>query len=221
MDLGQALRTTGAVRSFTDDPVDDATLVEILEVARFAPSGGNRQPWRVVSVRDPEVRRQLAALMQPVWDEYMAARAAGVAPFNPIDHRTPADVPHAPNPLLDGLATAPAVLVVAADLRSLAVMDGELDRASIVGGGSIYPFCWSILLAAHDHGLGGVMTTFLARREPDAADLLGLPEHHAIAAMLVLGRPQGRRATRLSRRPVGEFATVDRFDGPPLAPATA
>lgn len=216
MDLGQALRTTGAVRSFTDDPVDDATLAEILEVARFAPSGGNRQPWRVVSLRDPEVRRRLAALMQPVWDEYVAARAAGVAPFNPIDHRTPDVIEHAPNPMLDELAGAPAVLVVAADLRSLAVMDGDLDRASIVGGGSIYPFCWSILLAAHERGLGGVMTTFLARREPEAAELLGLPEHHAIAAMLVLGRPEGQRPTRLRRRPVHEFTTVDRFDGPPL-----
>lgn len=216
MDLDQTLRTTGAVRSFTDDAVDDTTITAILDTARFAPSGGNRQPWRVASVRNASLRRRLAELMQPVWDEYTAARNEGVSPFNPIDHRTPADIPHAPNPLLDGLADAPAVLVVAADLRSLAVMDGELDRASIVGGGSIYPFCWSILLAAHDHGLGGVMTTFLARREPDAAELLGLPEHHAIAAMIVLGVPEGDRPTRLRRRPVEDFATVDRFDGPPL-----
>lgn len=221
MDLGQALRTTGAIRSFTDDPVDDATLTAILEEARFAPSGGNRQPWRVVSVRDADIRRQLAELMQPVWDEYIAARTDGVAPFNPVDHRTPAEAPHAPNPLLDSLPTAPAVLVVAAELRSLAVMDGELDRVAIVGGASIYPFCWSILLAAHERGLGGVMTTFLARREPDAAGLLGLPEQHAIAAMIVLGVPEGRRPTRLSRRPVHEFTTVDRFDGPALGPPGA
>ena len=57
MDLIDALRTTGATREFTDDPVDDATLARILDTARFAPSGGNAQSWRVVVVRDPERRR--------------------------------------------------------------------------------------------------------------------------------------------------------------------
>ncbi|MEN9822045.1 MAG: hypothetical protein RLZ04_471, partial [Actinomycetota bacterium] len=52
MDLRTALRTTGTVRGFTDQPVDDALLVEILDDARFAPSGGNKQPWRVAVVGD-------------------------------------------------------------------------------------------------------------------------------------------------------------------------
>ena len=60
MELDLAMRTTGAVRSFTDDPVDDATLYRVLDRARFAPSGGNRQPWRVVVVKDPEIRRRAA-----------------------------------------------------------------------------------------------------------------------------------------------------------------
>ena len=53
MDLTEALRTTGAVREFTDEPVDDATVYRLLETARFAPNGGNRQAWRVVVVQDP------------------------------------------------------------------------------------------------------------------------------------------------------------------------
>ncbi len=53
MDLIDALRTTGAVREFTGVPVDDATLYRILDTARFAPNGGNRQAWRVVVVQDP------------------------------------------------------------------------------------------------------------------------------------------------------------------------
>lgn len=215
MELRTGLRTTGSVRRFTDRPVDAATVHSILDTARFAPSGGNRQPWRVAVVQDLVLRQHIADHMQPVWDEYIAARATGQAPFNPISYAPPSSWEHAPYELLDRIDSVPVVLVVAADLRDLAVMDLALDRASIVGGGSIYPFCWSVLLAAHDHGLAGVLTTFLAHAEDRVRDQLGLPDHHGIAATIFLGEPE-HRPTKLSRRPVEEFATLDRFDGPPL-----
>ena len=79
--------------------------------------------------------------------------------------------------------------MVAADLASIAMMDGNLGRATLTGGASIYPFCHSILLAARDRGLGGVLTTFLARAEPAARPLLGLPDDWAIAAMVAIGHP--------------------------------
>jgi nitroreductase len=63
MDLRDAIRTNGTVRNFTDEPVDDATIASILDDARFAPSGGNRQPWRVAVVDDRTLRRELATLM--------------------------------------------------------------------------------------------------------------------------------------------------------------
>lgn len=217
MDLDTALRTTGSVRRFSPDRVDDATVGGIIDTARFAPSGGNRQPWRVAVVRDLALRRQLADHMQPIWDEYMAASAEGQRAFNGIDYVPPADAPHSPNELLDHIEEAPVVLAIAADLREIALMDGALDRPPVVGGASVYPFCWSILLAAHDRGLGGVLTTFLSRAEPAAGPLLGLPEHHALAATVVLGVPAGHRPTRLSRHPVESFTTVDRFDGPAFA----
>ena len=50
-------------------------------------------------------------------------------------------------------------MLVVADLRALAAVDRDLDRYTLVGGASIYPFCWSVLLAARAEGLGGVMTT--------------------------------------------------------------
>ena len=92
-------------------------------------------------------------------------------------------------------------------------MDKDLERPPITGGGSIYPFCWSILLAARARGLGGVMTTFLSRAEPAAGPALGLPPDHALAATIFLGYPVDQ-PTRLRRRGVAAFATIDRFDGP-------
>ena len=215
MDLGAALRSTGAVRQFTDRPVDDATLYGILDDARFAPSGGNRQGWRVAVVNDPDERSKLGTLMQTVWDEYRAADGRPTAPFSVLDLTPPAhgQPPHVPNPLLDNIADAPVVLVIAADLGRIAMMDKDLDRVAITGGASIYPFCWNLLLAARSRGLGGVITTFLARAEPSAAPLLGLPPTWAIAATIFLGHPV-HQPTKLRRDPVESFTTIDRFDGP-------
>jgi len=213
MELADALRTNPSIRDFTQEPVDDATVAALLELARFAPSGGNRQPWHVAVIKDPVLRRQLADLCGPVWSEYLAERMAGVAPFNVIDR--PSEVPDLgpqPNPVLDGIEDVPVVLVVAADLSVIAMMDAWLDRPALSGGASIYPFVLSILLAARDRGLGGVLTTFLARAEDEARPLLGLPSSWAIAAMVCLGHPV-HRPTKLTRRSVDEFATVDRFDG--------
>ena len=217
MDLGDALRSTGAVRSFTAEPVDDALLYELLDVARFAPSGGNRQGWRVVVVKDRDARARLADAMRPVWNEYVGLSATGKTPFTvvePSNYELEATRGGAiPNALLDGITEVPVVLVVAADLSRVAMMDKDLDRPTITGGASIYPFCWNLLLAARARGLGGVITTFLSRADPVAAPLLGLPGDFALAATMFLGHPV-HQPTKLKRAPVESFATIDRFDGP-------
>ncbi len=214
----ELLRTTGAARRFTPDRVEPAVVHQLLDDARFAPSGGNRQPWKVAVIEDRTLRLQLRDLMQPVWDAYVARGQLGITPFNAVDDRQPDAIAHADNELLDGIESVPVVLAVAADLRKIALMDGNLDRPAITGGASIYPFCWSILLSARDRGLGGVITTFLSRVEPEAGPPLGLPEHHALAATIFLGVPEFQ-ATRLRRGEVGDFTTVDRFDGAPFVPA--
>jgi nitroreductase len=215
MDLIEALRTTGATRDFTDQPVEDATVAAVLDDARFAPSGGNRQPWLVAVVKDPVLRRHLADLMTAVWQEYLGES------FDPT--RTPFAFGlssghrrvEAPNPLLDRIEHVPVVLALAADFNKIALMDGNATRPPITGGASMYPFAWSILLAARARGLGGVMTTFLSRVEATVAADLGLPDRHALAATIFLGYPVHQN-TKLRRGAVDGFTTIDRFDGEPL-----
>ena len=216
MDLLSALRSTGAARSFPDEPVTDETVHAILETARFAPSGGNRQGWRVAVVKDGALRRQMGELMQGVWDEYMAAASGGRTPFTVVaagNYSEPRVVAGGrPNPVIADIEHHPVVLVIAVDLSLVAMMDQGLSRPPLTGGASLYPFCWSILLAARAFGVGGVLTTFLSRKEPEAGAVLGLPAGWAIGAVIVLGHPV-HQPTRLTRRPVEAFATVDRFDG--------
>jgi nitroreductase len=224
MELSTAMRTTAAVRSFTSEQVGDEVVRELLEDARFAPSGGNRQPWRVVLVRDRRLRQQLQELYQLSWREYVAHVASGLVPFAPgedgrwagpaVDLEAARATP-VPDELGDHLAEVPVLLVVLAHLPSLAVTDNGLDRQSIVGGASVYPFVQNLLLAARARGLGGVMTTVLCRQEPAVRTLLDVPPSLALAGLVLLGHPE-RQVSRLRRRPVDEFCFVDSVGGPPL-----
>jgi nitroreductase len=220
MDLYDVMRTTFAGRQFTQEPLDDEVLARILEHARFAPSGGNRQGWSVVVVRDPQTKQALAGLAGPAARRYVAQVAAGERPWNTVDptavdsgtiERTPV-----PQRLVEPFLDAPVVLVVCVDLKVIASMDQYLDRVGVVSGASIYPFVWNILLAARNEGFAGTMTTMAVAREPEVQQLLGIPDHVAVAAVVPLGRP-AHRVTKLSRRPVSEFAKLERWDGPPLA----
>jgi nitroreductase len=227
VDLLGVLRTTGAIRSFTDEPVPDDVLARILDTARYAPNGGNAQSWRVVVVKDPAVRAGLRDAYLEGWKRYLAMTMVGLRPWAPVTDAAaeaaavaPIDAgSDPPVPVGDFAARldeVPALLVLLADLRLLAAVDRDLGRYTFIGGASVYPFAWSILLAARAEGLGGVITTMPVFREDDVKTLLGVPDEFAVAAVLALGRPV-RQPTRLTRKPVSEFAAVDRFDGEPLA----
>jgi nitroreductase len=224
LNLLEALRTTGAVREFVDEAVPGDVLYRVLDNARFAPSGGNRQGWRIVIVRDLAVRRALRDLYLPGWYEYLAQRAAGLTPFAPItddaaEARASAGADAIGQAMAAGgggfaehLDDVPVLLVLLADLRALAAVDKHGARYTMAGGASIYPFAWSVLLAAREEGLAGVITTMPIRREDEVKALLHVPDEFALAAVLALGRPV-HQPRRLTRNPVDAFTTVDRFDG--------
>lgn len=70
----RALRRTRQVRRFTDEPVAESYIQDILEVARWTGSSENTQPWQFVVIRDPGVRRRIAELAR-------YARHVGKAPL--------------------------------------------------------------------------------------------------------------------------------------------
>lgn len=221
MELYDVLRSTFAAREFTEDPLPDATLYRILDHARFAPSGGNRQGWRVIVVRDPATRRALADLAVPAARRYTAQVQAGENPWNTIEPSRvdPAVVERTPVPprLVEPILKAAVILVICVDLRLVASTDQYLDRVGVVSGASIYPFAWNILLAARHEGFGGTLTTLAVAEEPRLKKLLGIPPHVAVAAVMPLGRP-ARLLRQLKRKPVEEFTMHERWGGEPLRP---
>lgn len=219
MELYEVMRTTFSAREFTVDPLPDETLVHILEQARFAPSGGNRQGWHVIVVRERRTREALAELTVPAAKRYVAQQQARENPWNSIDasavDSATIERTAAPERLIESVLKAAVVLVVCVDLKVVASTDQELDRVGVISGASIYPFAWNILLAARHEGYGGTITTLAVAQEPKLQGLLGIPRHVAVCAVMPLGKPLNR-LTKLRRRAVTEFATCERWDGSPL-----
>lgn len=60
MELNDVIKSRRSIRKFKTEPVPDASIHEMLEAARLAPSGTNLQPWRYIVVKSEEVREQLS-----------------------------------------------------------------------------------------------------------------------------------------------------------------
>ena len=220
MELFEAMRTTFSAREYTGDPLPDKVLFEILDNARFAPSGGNRQGAHITVVRDQAAKKALADLAVPAAKRYIAQIDIGESPWNSatptaaddatIEATTPAPM------LIETFINADVVLVFTVDLKVVASMDQYLDRVGVVSGASVYPMVWNTLLAARQAGFGGTITTLAISQEEKIQPLLGIPQDHAVCAIVPLGKPV-KQLTKLSRNPVESFVTQERFDGAPFA----
>jgi nitroreductase len=219
VELYEVMRTTSAVRQFSSDPLPDEILYTILDNARFAPSGGNRQGARIVIIRDRGTRQALVDLTIPGAKKYVAQRHAGENPWNTINPSRVSDgeiaATDVPESFTTPLLEAAVVLVVCVDLRMVAALDKELDRVGIVGGASVYPLVWNILLAARNEGFGGTITTMAVAEEPRMRQLLGIPETYAVACVVPLGKP-AHQPRKLSRLEVAELTRVEHWQGGPL-----
>jgi nitroreductase len=215
MDLFEAMRGAPTSRRFKPDPVPREVVVRVLEHARFAPSGGNRQGWRVVVVQDAERRVALRDLYLPHWRAYLEL-TGGARMLSEPDSFEPARVRmvQRADAYAKALDQVPVHLVIGVRLEDLAVTDAQLPRQSIVGGASVYPFAQNVLLGLRAEGLGAAMTTLLVPAEPEVKRLLEIPDDVAIAAHIGTGYRADDWPTRLARRPVAEFAFAERFGVP-------
>jgi nitroreductase len=215
MDLYEAMRCAPTSRRFTGEDVSPAALERALENARFAPSGGNRQGWRVVVVRDAELRKALAELYLPRWRAYTEQTGAAAILREPEGHdeRRIRMIERA-DEYAEKLAELPVHLVIGVCMGDVLATDEGLGRTSIVGGASIYPFVQNLLLALRAEGLGAAMTTLLVPAEVEVRKLLGIPDDVALACHVGVGHRAEDWPGQLTRRPVGEFAFADRYGVP-------
>ena len=206
MHLLEAIRSMKTCRSFRPDPVPDAVLLRAISAARYAPTGGNRQPVRFIVVRDADAKRKLRDWYLEPWRVYRDnARAGAVRVGGPTALIDRADR------FAERLHEVPVIVVVCAELSALHASDVHLGRLSIVGGGSVYPAVQNFLLACRGEGIGTALTTLLCLVEPQVKELLAIPEGFATACHIAVGYPKYPFPAELKRRPVDEIAFGERF----------
>ncbi len=211
------MRCAPSTRRFTDEPVARGVLQRVLENARFAPSGGNRQGWRVIVITDPDTRRRLRELYEEPWRAYTEETGARAL----LESGDTSQIPAGRLRMLEladeysrTFDRAPVHLLICVQIDALAIVDATLERPSIVGGASVYPFVQNILLGLRAEELGASFTTLLTAAEPAIRELLGIPDGVAIAGHISLGHRAEAWPNKLTRNPVSEFAFGERFGEP-------
>ncbi|MEB4210769.1 nitroreductase family protein [Mycobacterium sp. 94-17] len=203
MPLEEAMRTQRAIRRLKPDPVDDALILHILELAMKAPTGSNAQNWEFIVVKDRDVVAKLGRLNRT------AMRAAGPIYNRAVARRGDDKMPRILKAVrwqADHFDDIPVVVV--ACLKGFVAPWPPIAATSSFG--SIYPAIQNLLLAARAAGLGAALitaplwSTLLVRR------VLGLPRNVTPCAVIPLGWPMGKYGPT-TRRPVGELVSLDRY----------
>ena len=207
--LYEGLVSTRAIRRYTDEPVPDEVLREILFAATRAPSGSNRQPFRFVVLTDGPVAVEAKRLIGAGARRFWAAKrkADGYDEGSGQDTGSPkARLARTMEHYVDTYESVP-VLILACYVR-------YRERSAVSDGASVFPACQNLLLAARALGYGGVMTGWQVAAEPELRALLRIPENVELVATITLGRPQGRHGP-VRRRPLPELVFGEQWEQPP------
>ncbi len=197
--LLEGIRTTRAIRRLRPDPVPPALIRKVCEAGTFAPSGGNRQPWKFVAVTDAALRAWIAERYGAAFRAYLEpARRAAAAPDFPEENRR---TQRSALWLADHLAEVPVHLFVAGWTRR--------GRPQLQ---ALFPAIQNVLLACRAVGLGASLTTAHLSFREELDRKLGLPEGCPSCALLPIGWPLGRYG-RPPRRSVDECLFFDRYAG--------
>lgn len=201
MPLAEAMTTQRAIRRIKPDPVDDAIVLQLIELALKGPTAQNQQGWEFIIVKDAAVKRRLGRQNRWMWNLYRPFanwKARGDAQAEKLIRATQWGVDH--------FEETPVFIV--ACFRGSRLAFPPVVAASTYG--SIFPAVQNLLLAARAAGLGANINTMPLWSNIAARHILGLPFAITPCVMIPLGWPLGRYGPT-TRRPVGEVVSLDRF----------
>jgi nitroreductase len=202
--LLEGIRTTRAIRRLLPDPVPPELIRKICEAGTFAPSGGNRQPWKFIAVTEPERRAWVAERYRASFVDYIRpGRAAAEGSDYPEAKRR---MQRSAIWLAEHLHEVPVHLFVAGWTRRGAP---QLQ--------ALMPAIQNVLLACRAVGLGASLTTAHRAFGAQVDAWLGLPEGCPTSALIPIGWPRGRYG-RPPRRPVEECLSFERYREPGAQP---
>jgi nitroreductase len=206
--LYEGLLSTRAIRRYTDEPVPDEVLRDILFAATRAPSGSNRQPFRFIVLTSGPVagtaKRLIGETARSFWQDKRIAdgydKGSGAETDSPKS-RMARTMQH----YVDNFESVP-VLVLGCFV--------PYRHTTHTDGASVYPACQNLLLAARSLGYGGVMTIWHFAVADQLHELLQMPPEVEIMATITLGRPAGSHGP-VRRRPLPELVYGDTWGEAP------
>ncbi len=199
----ELVRSRRSVRSgyLEDKDVPDELIMKIIEAARWAPSGGNGQPWEFIIVRDRETRHKIAELFQRQLVEKGEIQAASGKPGNFSSGA--------------GFKNAPVHIIVLGDQRvsksypvRTALEKSDSHFFSSLANASII-----IQLAAESLGLStqwlsDVSSLWLSVM---VKELLGIPQNLHVYHLIPIGYSNNRPDAHY-RRPIEEMVHREKYD---------
>ena len=203
--LLEGMATTRAIRRYRPDPIPDADLATMFFHATRAPSGSNTQPFRFLVLRHgPRAVRARALLGSSFREQWAAKRAARPPAASESSRLRQQREDAAMDSFVANFEQTPVVV-----LACIARYRPPSPRE----GGSIYPACQNLLLAARALGYGGVLSMWQAAVEDQLRALLDIPPGVGLMATITLGRPQGGHGP-VRRRPLAELVYEDGWEQP-------
>ncbi|MBI4333223.1 MAG: nitroreductase family protein [Chloroflexi bacterium] len=206
-ELTRLVRVRRSIRSFKPDPIPDDYIGKILEVARWAMSGGNGQPWEFIVVKDPDTRARIFELFKAyrqIGDVMENTRAPEMR--HPITGTTSQGQPMFKN--------APVIIAICGDPRTL---QATVLHAQIVGSEretyhmNMANATFLIHLAAASLGLGAQWVSTSPEWEGKLKALLGIPEPIRVPQIAPIGYPDYKPAPPY-RRKLEDLAHSEKYD---------
>lgn len=205
-----------SVRAFKPDPVRDEDVEKIIEMARWAPSGANTQPWEFIVIRDKEVQRKMVDILAE--DEETSSKME-MTREPEMRHPGPANRKPGSRP---NYADAPVFILVVGDHRTKegmtvnAVYNHGPDGLSHFASGLASAFLY-IHLAAASLGLGSRWVSAVNNPLPQVQikQLLGIPQEFMVYDMTPIGYPAPLPASAQrvrARRKAEEITHRDRYE---------
>ncbi|MDG1204290.1 MAG: nitroreductase family protein [Pseudomonadales bacterium] len=211
IDLYDAMSSLRAVRRLKPDPIAEDVLERVLQAAAWAPTGGNMQPFKIVVAESDAVKAQIKTLYHEEWHKYIAPTRNGLDKLPEQARDGTQKMIRAGDYLAEHMESTPAILIFCFNPAMMAFTDANLDRPSVVGGGSVYTAVQNVMLACRAEGLGCVLTTLLCLREKELKAILGIPDKWGTCAHIPIGYPVLKGHGPITRRPLGKLTYRDQW----------
>lgn len=197
-----ALTTTRSVRLRLDleRPVDNEIILDCIDIAEQAPSGGNQGSRRWIVVRDPAMKDKLAALYMEAAGKWMIESRDKTAGTGHPNEKVMASAAY----LAEHLAEVPAIVIP----TIIGVHDGS-GRPGLFD--SVIQSAWSFCVALRARGLGTAWTTAILSRTDEVREILGIPDGMTEIAMLPVAWTRGTEFKPAPRFPAREITYFDGF----------